>query len=168
MVHELLKWEPKVVDALWIFFLRMFVYSTLRYDMCHYKMEMPSLWWWNVILSWRQRLLCGQIFRVRMVFKLFCFVCVYFRFHSPLNTKSVFLNFICIWDLVLICWKMWSPCSLKTTKIGIRTPLKSANYFRFVSQTTDDEATTFLSRMLNFVKIGQTYYWVYSMHWVDN
>ena len=26
----------------------------------------------------------------------------YFRFHSPLNTKSALLNFISIWDLVLI------------------------------------------------------------------
>jgi len=34
---------------------------------------------------------------------------VYFRFHSPLNAKSALLNFNCTWDLVLICWKMWSP-----------------------------------------------------------
>jgi len=34
---------------------------------------------------------------------------VYFRFHSPLNTNSALLNFICTWNLVLICWKMWSP-----------------------------------------------------------
>ena len=33
----------------------------------------------------------------------------YFRFHSPLNTKSALLNFICTWDLVLICLKMCSP-----------------------------------------------------------
>ena len=33
----------------------------------------------------------------------------YFGFHSPLNTKSALLNFICTSDLVLICWKMWSP-----------------------------------------------------------
>jgi len=33
----------------------------------------------------------------------------YFLFHSPLNTNSALLNFICIWDLLLICWKMWSP-----------------------------------------------------------
>jgi len=26
-----------------------------------------------------------------------------------LNTKSALLNFICVCDLVLICWKMWSP-----------------------------------------------------------
>ena len=45
--------------------------------------------------------------------------------------------------------------SLKTAKIGIRTSLKSVNYFRFVSQTTGVEATTFLSRMQNFVKIGK-------------
>jgi len=45
--------------------------------------------------------------------------------------------------------------SLKTAEIGIRTPLKSANYFRFVSQTIGVEATTFLSRMQNLVKIGK-------------
>jgi len=45
--------------------------------------------------------------------------------------------------------------SLKSAKIWIRTPLKSANYFRFLSQTIGDEATTFLSRMQNFVKIGK-------------
>jgi len=45
--------------------------------------------------------------------------------------------------------------SLKTAEIGIRTPLKSANYFRFVSQTTGDEATTFLSRKQNFVTISK-------------
>ena len=33
----------------------------------------------------------------------------YFRFHSPLNIKSALLSFICIWDMVLICWKMWWP-----------------------------------------------------------
>jgi len=33
----------------------------------------------------------------------------YFRFQSPLNAKSAVLNFICTWDLLLICWKMWSP-----------------------------------------------------------
>jgi len=45
--------------------------------------------------------------------------------------------------------------SLKTAEIGIRTPLKSANYFRFVSQTTGDEATIFLSRKQNFVTISK-------------
>jgi len=45
--------------------------------------------------------------------------------------------------------------SLKTAEIGIRTPLKSANYFRFVSQTIGVVATTFLSRMQNLVKIGK-------------
>ena len=175
----------------------------------------------------------------------------YFWLHSPLNKKSALLNFICIWDLVLICWKMWWPepescwnpnphtigkllpvcltnnrspidhiserhakfgenrwrivdlipnwiqirnlhiskirflfpvsftieykvaiaeflsvfatwcwslekCglqSLKTAKIGIHTPLKSAKYFRFLSQTIGDEATTFLRCMQNFMKI---------------
>jgi len=33
----------------------------------------------------------------------------YFRFHWPLHTKSALLNFICMWDLVLTCWKMWWP-----------------------------------------------------------
>jgi len=79
---------------------------------------------------------------------------VYFCFHSPLNTKSALwvLSVCAIW-----CWSV-EKCgqqSLKTAKIRIRTPLKSANYFRFVSQTIGDEATTFLSRMQNFVKIGK-------------
>jgi len=78
----------------------------------------------------------------------------YFRFHSPLNTKSALPNFICTWDLLLICWKCGHQ-SLKTAKIRIRTSLKSANYFRFVSQTTGVEATTFLNRMQNLVKIGE-------------
>ena len=29
----------------------------------------------------------------------------YFRFHSPLNGKPALLNFICTWNLVLICWR---------------------------------------------------------------
>jgi len=33
----------------------------------------------------------------------------YFRFHSTSNTKSALPNFICTWDLMLICWKMCSP-----------------------------------------------------------
>jgi len=45
--------------------------------------------------------------------------------------------------------------SLKTAKIGIRTPLKSANYFRFLSRTIGDEATSFLIGMQNLVKIGE-------------
>jgi len=45
--------------------------------------------------------------------------------------------------------------SLKTAEIGIRTHLKSANYFRFVSQTISVDATTFLSRTQNLVKIGK-------------
>ena len=78
----------------------------------------------------------------------------YFRFHSSLNSKSALPSFICTWNLVLICWQMWSP-DLKTAVIGIRTSLKSANYFRFISQTIGFEATTFLSRMQNLVKIGK-------------
>ena len=58
----------------------------------------------------------------------------YFWFHSPLNTKSALLNFIFTWDLVLICCKCGQQ-SLKTAEMGIRAPLKSANYFRFVWQT---------------------------------
>jgi len=50
-------------------------------------------------------------------------------------------------NVVTTAWKL--------SKIGIRTPLKSANYFRFLSQTIGDEATTFLSRVQNFVKIGK-------------
>jgi len=33
----------------------------------------------------------------------------YLQFHSPLNTKSALLNFICTWDLMLMCWQMCSP-----------------------------------------------------------
>ena len=78
----------------------------------------------------------------------------YFRFQSPLNTKSAFLNFICAryW-----CWSV-DKCrhqSLKTAKTGIRTPLKLVNDFRFVSQTISVEATTFPSRMQNLVKMGE-------------
>jgi len=40
-------------------------------------------------------------------------------------------------------------------EIGIHTPLKSANYSRFVSQTIGIDMTTFLSRMQNLVKIGK-------------
>jgi len=54
----------------------------------------------------------------------------YFRFHSPLNTKSALLNFIRVCDLVLICWKMWSPepekCQNRnphTSKIGELLPV---------------------------------------------
>ena len=47
--------------------------------------------------------------------------------------------------------------NLKTTEIGIRTPLKSETYFRFVSQTVGVEATTFLSRVQNLVKIGKSF-----------
>ena len=43
----------------------------------------------------------------------------------------------------------------KTAEIGIRTPLKSANYFQFVWQATDDEATTFLRRVKKLVKIDK-------------
>jgi len=39
--------------------------------------------------------------------------------------------------------------------MGIRTSLKSANYFRFVSQTIGVEATKFVNRMQNLVKIGK-------------
>jgi len=43
----------------------------------------------------------------------------------------------------------------KTAETGFRTPLKSASYFRFVWQTIGVDATTFLSRMQNLVKIGK-------------
>jgi len=46
--------------------------------------------------------------------------------------------------------------SLKTAEIGISTPLKSANCFRFVSQIGVD-ATAFLSRLQNLLKIGKEY-----------
>ena len=45
--------------------------------------------------------------------------------------------------------------SLKTANLGIRTSLKSRIYFQFVQQTIGDDATTFPSRMQNFVKIGK-------------
>jgi len=45
--------------------------------------------------------------------------------------------------------------SLKTAEIGIRIHLKSANYFRFVSQTIVVEMTTFLGCVQNLVKIGK-------------
>ena len=55
---------------------------------------------------------------------------LYFRFHSQLNTKSALLNFICTRDLVMICWKVWSPepekCqnwNLHTSKIGKLLPV---------------------------------------------
>jgi len=58
----------------------------------------------------------------------------YFRFHSPLNTKSVLLNFICTRHMVLICWKMWSSepknCrnrNLHTSKIGKLLPVCLTN-----------------------------------------
>jgi len=40
-------------------------------------------------------------------------------------------------------------------EIRIHTPLKSATYFWFVSQTIGVDATTFLSHMQNLVKIGK-------------
>jgi len=77
----------------------------------------------------------------------------YFPFHSSLNTKSALPNLSVhgIW-----CWSV-DTCghhSLKTAEIGIRTSLKSANYFRFVSQIGVD-ALTFLSHLQNLVKIGK-------------
>ena len=62
------------------------------------------------------------------------------------------LSMCAIW-----CWSV-EKCghqSLKTAKIGIRTPLKSASYFRFVWQTIGVDAKTFLNRMQNLVKIGK-------------
>jgi len=55
---------------------------------------------------------------------------------------------------VLMCLQ-FDHESLKIAEIGIRTPLKSTNYFRFVSRTITVEATTFLNRMQNLVKIGK-------------
>ena len=78
----------------------------------------------------------------------------YFEFHSLLNTKLALLHSICTCDLVMICWQCGQR-SLKTAEIAICTPLKSSNYFRFISQTIGVEATTFLSRMQNLVKIGK-------------
>jgi len=77
----------------------------------------------------------------------------YFRFHSPSNTKLALPNFIGAWDLMLICWKMCSP-EPENWRNQIRTPLKSANCSRFVSQI-GVHATTFLSRLQNLVKIGK-------------
>jgi len=79
----------------------------------------------------------------------------YFRFHSPLNTKSALLSFFSVCAIWCSSVEKCAHQSLKTAKIGIRTSLKSANYFRFVSQTIGDNATTFLSPVQNFVKIGK-------------
>jgi len=49
----------------------------------------------------------------------------------------------------------YTPQTVYPTEIVIRTPLKWANNFRFVSQTIGVEATTFLSRVQNLVKIGK-------------
>jgi len=46
----------------------------------------------------------------------------------------------------------------KTAEIGIRIPLKSASYFRCVWKTIGVDATTFLSRMQNLVKIGKEWW----------
>ena len=53
--------------------------------------------------------------------------------------------------------KKLSDLSLKTAKIGIRTSLKSAIYFRLVSQTIHIEQTTFPSRVQNLVKTSKGY-----------
>ena len=85
----------------------------------------------------------------------------YFRFHSPLNTESALLNFIYTWDYW--CWSI-EKCahqSMKTAEMGIRTPLKSANCIRFLSQI-GVHAPTFLSRLQNFVKIGKVFWIVNS------
>jgi len=78
----------------------------------------------------------------------------YFRFQSPWSTESALLNFICTWDLVLTRRKCDNK-SLNTAEIRIRTPLKLANYFRFVTQRTVVDATIFMSHMQNLVKIGK-------------
>jgi len=59
---------------------------------------------------------------------------LYFRFHSPVNTKSALQKCICTWDLVLMCWKMWSPepenCRNRnphTSKIGKLLPVCLTN-----------------------------------------
>ena len=62
--------------------------------------------------------------------------------------------------LVLICRKC-AHQSLKTAEMGIRTPLKSANCIRFLSQI-GVHAPTFLSRLQNFVKIGKEFWIVNS------
>ena len=77
----------------------------------------------------------------------------YFRFHSPLNTKPALLNFICTWDLVLICWKMWWPEPENCRNPNSHTPKIGNYYFRFVSQRTGVDAITFMSRMQNLLKI---------------
>jgi len=50
----------------------------------------------------------------------------YFRFHSPLHTKSTLLNFICTWDLAKI-WLPWQrPLNLCNHKclVSIGRPRK--------------------------------------------
>ena len=72
-VVQLLKWDPRVVNALWIFVWKCssmwdIICGAIRWRCRHCGDEV-------VILPWRQRLSCGQIFRVRMVFKLLFCVC---------------------------------------------------------------------------------------------
>jgi len=52
-------------------------------------------------------------------------------------------------------------CKQGTAKIGICTPLKSDVHFRFVSETTGIDPTTFPSHKQNLVKFGEEL-WTYS------
>ena len=84
---------------------------------------------------------------------------------ASLNLISIF-GFIHHWIQSRHCWILpvhgiwcWfvQKCahqSMKTAKMKIRTPPKSANCFQFVSQIGVD-APTFLSRLQNLVKIGK-------------
>jgi len=78
----------------------------------------------------------------------------YFRFHSPLNTKSALPNFICTWYLLLICWKMWSPepenCQNRHPRIS-----KIGKLLPVCLTKKGVELTTFLSRMQHLEKIGE-------------
>ena len=77
----------------------------------------------------------------------------YFRFHSPSNTKLALPNCICTWDLVLICWKICSP---EPENCRSQNPLTSkSSKLLPVCVTIGVDATTFLSRLQNLVKIGK-------------
>ena len=69
----------------------------------------------------------------------------YFRFHSPLNTNSALLNFICTWDLVLISSQMWSwepeNCQNRNPpKIGKLLPVCVTNNRRRNDHISDPHA----------------------------
>jgi len=79
---------------------------------------------------------------------------VYFRFHSPLNTNPALLNFICTWDLVLICWKMWSPEPEKCRNLNPHTS-KIVKLLPVCLTNNRCRSNHISERMQNFLKIGK-------------